>query len=254
MNLDTFFKPKSIAVIGASRNKNKIGRIIFDQLAKNFKVFPVNPNAKRIGSYKSFKSILEIEEKVDLAVIAIPAKFVPSALKDCVEKGVKSVIIISGGFSETGTREGKKLEEKLKKVVKESKTRFIGPNVMGLYDAYTNLDTIFIPKKRMKRPGRGSISFISQSGAVGVSILDWLAEKKIGISKFVSYGNATDVNECDLLEYMINDRMTKVVTLYLEGIKGDGKRFIKIAKKLTKKKPVVVLKAGKTKKGMKAVM
>ena len=200
MELDAFFKPNSIAVVGASRNRKKVGRIIFDQLSKNFKVFPVNPNAKRIGSHRSFSSLKEIKERVDLVVVAVPAVHVPEILRQCVEIGAKAVIIVSSGFGETGTEEGKRLEEELKEIVNRTGTRFVGPNVMGIYDAYTGLDTIFVPQSRMRRPKKGGITFISQSGALGISILDWLAEMGIGISKFISYGNAVDVNECDLLE------------------------------------------------------
>jgi len=255
MNLEYFFNPKSVAIIGASHTKGKIGYNILENFVKgNFKgkVYPVNPNTKPILGKKVYPSIKEIPENVDLAVIAIPAKKVPKVLKECVEKKVKAVVIVSGGFSEIGEK-GKKLEEKLKKIIKKSRTRVMGTNCLGVYDPYTNVDTIFNPREKSGRPSKGKIGFISQSGSIGITILDWLAEAGIGISKFISYENAIDVNECDALEFLGKDRKTKVITIFLEGVK-DGKRFIEVARKVSKKKPIIALKGGKTQAGKKAVL
>ncbi len=254
MSLDNFFNPKSVAIIGASHTPGKVGYEILKNFVKggySGKVFAINPDTTPILGQKVYPSIKDVPEKIDLAVIAVPAKTVPQILKECVEKKVKNLVIISSGFSEIGSK-GKKLEEKCKKIV-AGKARVIGPNVIGIYDSTTKVDTIFLPLERMARPKEGQIAFISQSGAVGSTILDWLAEAQIGISKFISYGNAMDVNECDLIEYLANDPKTKVITIFLEGTR-DGKRFMKIVKKVSRRKPIIVLKGGKTDIGARAVL
>lgn len=254
MNLDFFFSPKSVAVVGASHIPGKVGYAILDDLLKGFKgdVYPVNPDTTPILEKTVYPSIKSIPNTVDLAIIAVPSVVVPKVLKECVDKKIKGIIVVSGGFSEIGEA-GKKLEDKCKKIIKGKSTRIIGPNCIGIYNSISGLDTLFLTEERMGRPQNGSIAFISQSGAVGSTVLDWLSVEKIGISKFVSYGNAIDINETDLLEYLSNDDSTKVIAVYLEGIKANGKKFIETLKKATKKKPVVILKAGKTEKGSKAV-
>lgn len=253
--LEYFFNPKSVAIIGASHSPGKIGYTILENFVRgNFrgKIYPVNPDTTPILNLTVYPSIKKIPEEIDLAVIVVKAEIVPQILKECIGKKVKTVVIISAGFSEIGG-EGKKLEEKCKKIIEKKNIRVIGPNVVGIYDSSTAVDTLFLSRERMQRPSQGSMTFISQSGAVGSTILDWLAEEKIGISKFVSYGNAMDVNETDLLEFLGNDEKTKVIVMYMEGIKSEGKDFIAAVKKITKKKPIVVLKSGKTEKGTKAV-
>jgi acetyl coenzyme A synthetase (ADP forming)-like protein len=244
-----------VAIIGASHTPGKIGYVILENFARgNFKgkVYPVNPDTSPIFNLAVYPSIKKIPDEIDLAVIAVKAEIVPKVLKECVEKKVKGVIIISGGFSEIG-EEGRKIEEKCKQIVKKSKTRVIGPNCVGILDNFSNVDTLFFSEQRLNRPKQGNIAFITQSGAFGSTILDCLAEEKIGVSKFISYGNAIDLNECDLLEFLANDENTKVITFYLEGVK-DGKRFIQVAKKVSKQKPIILLKGGKTKAGTKAVL
>lgn len=255
MTLDFFFSPKSVAVIGASHTPGKVGYEILDDLIKgNFQggIYAVNPDTTPILNKTVYPSVKGIPGEVELAVIAIPAKDVPNALRECSRKKVKGAIVISGGFSEIG-EEGKKLEDKTKAIIKKTKLRVIGGNCLGVYDAYSSFDTLFLPEDRMERPKTGNIAFISQSGAVGSTILDWYSAENIGISKFVSYGNAMDVNETHLLEYLEADEKTKVIVAYLEGIKGDGKQFMKVLGKTTKRKPVIVIKSGKTEKGAKAV-
>ncbi len=226
-----------------------------DLLKGTFKgnVYPVNPDTAPILNRTVYPSVKTIPDEIDLAVIAVPAKGVPKVLKECVDKKVRGVVIVSGGFSEIGG-EGRKLEEKCKKIIKGKKTRVIGPNCLGTYDPSTDLDVLFLTEERMGRPKAGSIAFITQSGAVGSTILDWLSGEKTGISKFVSYGNAMDINETELLEYLAGDESTRVIAVYLEGLKSDGRKFIEALKKTVKKKPVVVLKAGKTEKGSKAAI
>lgn len=253
--LDYFFDPKSVAIIGASHTPGKIGyAILANFIGAGFKrkIYPVNPDTTPILGMKVYKSILEIPDDIDLVVIVTPADFVPNILKECVKKKIEAIIIISAGFSEIGD-EGKKLEIKCKKIVEGGHTRIIGPNCIGVYDPYTNVDTLFLSRERCGRPKRGNIAFISQSGAVGSTILDWLSEQDVGISKFISYGNAMDLDDCDLLEFLGGDDKSNVITVYLEGIEASGQKFMNIAKKVTRKKPIIVLKAGGTEAGMKAV-
>jgi acetyl coenzyme A synthetase (ADP forming)-like protein len=248
MSLDTFFNPKSVAVIGASREEKKIGHIILKNFINGFKgkIFPINPKADEIEGLKCYPKISEINEEIDLAVIAIPAQFVPDVLEECGRKGVKSAIIVSGGFKEVGRAD---LEERLKQIVKEYGIRVIGPNGLGVFDPYTGVDTIFNPREKLQRPEKGVIGFVSQSGATMSVILDWMALKDYKLSKAISYGNAVDVDESDLIEYLNQDEKTKVICVYIEGVKN-GRKFFNTLKNV--KKPVVVLKAGVTDAGKKA--
>ncbi len=255
MHLEKFFNPKSVAVIGASHDEGKIGYVVFTNFLSGLfegKFYPINKNTEPILGQKVYDSILNVPGSVDLAVIVVPGKFVQNVLSECVKKGVESVILVSSGFSEMG-EDGKKLEDELKKIIRTTKTRVIGPNCLGVYDSSSYIDTLFLSRKRCGRPKQGNISFISQSGAVGSTILDWLSEEDVGISKFVSYGNGMDVDECDLIEYLGDDTETKVITAYIEGLKGDGKKFMEVCKRVSRKKPIIILKAGKTKKGTEAV-
>jgi acetyl coenzyme A synthetase (ADP forming)-like protein len=255
MAIEKFFSPSSVAIIGASHTKGKIGYAIAENFVReSFKgrVYAVNPDTTPIIGLPTYKNVLEIPDKIDLAVIVVPAVFVTKVLKECAKKKIPSIIIISSGFSEIG-KQGEKLEQELKNILKKSKVNVIGPNCVGVYDSASKVDTLFLSLDRLKRPKQGSIAFVSQSGAVGSTILDWLAAEGVGISKFISYGNGVDVNETSLIEYLAKDKKTKVIALYLEGIKADGKEFMKVAKQVSKKKPIVVLKAGKTSKGSQAV-
>jgi acetyl coenzyme A synthetase (ADP forming)-like protein len=247
-NLDSFFNPQSIAVIGASRTQGKVGYTILENIKLTFKgkIYPINPNTTEIMGLNCFPSVLSIKEPIDLAVIAVPAEEVHKVLEECIGKKIRSIIIIASGFSEIGEKE---LELKLKDISK-GKSRIIGPNCLGIYQK--NLDTMFLPIERLKRPFEGSISFISQSGAVGSALIDVIANEGVGISKFISIGNRVDVSEIELLEYLGKDLNTRAIALYIESI-ADGKDFVEVAKKITKKKPVVAFKAGKTHKGSEAV-
>jgi acetyl coenzyme A synthetase (ADP forming)-like protein len=251
MTLDVFFNPKSVAVIGASRNPKKPGHIIFRNLLESGlkHIYPINPKADQLFGIKCYPSVLKVKGKIDMAVISIPAQLTPKVLKECAKKGVKGVIIISGGFKETGNIE---LEEQLRNISKKHKIRVMGPNCMGIFDPHSKIDTIFNPKYKLGRPEKGSISFISQSGAIMCIIMDWMSRKGYTASKFISYGNAADVDESDLLEYLKKDRKTKVISVYLEGTE-DGRKLYKTLKKVTPKKPVAILKAGVTEHGKKSV-
>ncbi len=249
-SIECFFSPRSIAVIGASDRKNTVGYTIFrNLLGAGKKVFPVNPNHPIIQGKKSFSSVKHIDREIDLAVIAVPARSVPQALKECMETGAKAAIIISAGFSETGEKE---LTGQIAGLIKKfPATRVMGPNCVGILDTYSGVDTTFFEKSRMETPKKGGLAFISQSGALGSMILDWVATQEFGISKFASYGNAMDIDEADLLEFLGADSRTKVITIYLEGAKN-GRKFYSVAARVSRRKPIVVLKGGRSEETRKA--
>ncbi len=245
--LDKFFSPKSVAVIGASKNRGKIGHSILEALKEGYKgeIYPINPHEQELFFLKVYKSVLDVKEPIDLAVIAVSKDIVPKVLRECVKKKIEAVVIISSGYSEIGD---KKAEEELKGIVKGTATKIIGPNCLGVFDGYSQVDTLFLPESKLKRPGEGGISFISQSGAFGSTLLDLIADQKIGISKFVSYGNQAGLKDVDFLEYLGQDEKTKVIVMYMEGV-SDGRKFMEVAKRVSAKKPVIIFKAGKTEKG-----
>jgi acetyl coenzyme A synthetase (ADP forming)-like protein len=255
MDLDAFFEPNSVAVIGASREPRKFGHVIF----KNFlesefkgKAYPVNPKADNILGIKAYPSLEEVPSELDLAVIAVPAPSVPSVIDECLSKKVRAAVIISGGFKEVGD-EGEKLELEIKKMTEGKNLRVIGPNCIGIYDPSTHVDTLFLPRYRLRRPKPGPIAFISQSGAFGSAVLDWAASQDVGISKFISIGNKIDVDEVDLLNYLIDDPLTKCITVYVESIKR-GREFLETSSMVAKSKPLIVLKGGVTQEGANAAL
>ena len=253
MALDAFFNPKSVAVIGATERPGSVGRAIMENLIQRFrgKIYPVNIRRDTVLGLKCYRSVKDIPDEVDLAVIAVPAPVVPKVAEECGEKGVKALLVISAGFKEVGG-EGAERERKLVEIVRRFGMRMIGPNCLGIYDPYSGLDTIFNPSDRQGKPGPGDVAFISQSGALGAALLDWFTEEGIGLSKFVSYGNAADVDESDLIEYLAEDPRTRVIAAYIEGVK-DGRRFLNaVAHAVAKGKRVVVLKAGRTARGVQA--
>lgn len=254
-DLDMFFKPKSVAIIGVSTQTRKFGHVIFSNFLEsniNAKIYPVNPKADTILGVPCYKSLLDIPGPVDLVVIALSRKFAVKTLNECAQKQVRGVIIIAGGFSEVG-EEGKAIEEEVLKIAKENNIRIIGPNVIGIYDPYSGVDTLFLPRYRVLRPKRGNLGFISQSGAFGSALLDFAASSGVGISKFCSIGNAIDVDAVDVLEYLEKDPNTKCIMMYLEGIKTkDAKNFQNVIKRITLIKPIVLLKGGITSQGQKA--
>lgn len=243
--LINFFTPKAIAVIGASREKNKVGRVVFDNLRKTFKgkVIPINVKAKKIAGVKCYPNLLSIKEKVDLVILAIPVSFVKDYVKQAVEKKVKNVVILTAGFSETGDK-GAKLEEELRTIVKNKDINVLGPNTLGFINNNLNLNATFAsfwPKK-------GKISFISQSGAFTTTFLDWAQQKGVGVSQVICLGNKIDINEIDILDFLSQDKNTKVITIYLENF-SQGSLFLQAANKLIGKKPIIIFKAGKTNLG-----
>ncbi|NPA48121.1 MAG: CoA-binding protein [Thermococci archaeon] len=255
--LKPFFEPKAVAIIGATDKKGKVGNVIFENFRVNkergiFKgaIYPVNPKLDEIDGYKVYHSVGELPEGVDLAVISIPAKFVPATMEDIAAKGIKAVIIITGGFGELG-EEGKRMERQIYETAKKNGIRVIGPNCVGVYSPDTGVDTVFLPDEKMDRPRSGPIAFVSQSGAFAAAMLDWAANEELGIGKMVSYGNKIDVDDADLMDYFTGDDSINVVTLYIEGVK-DGRRFMEAARRITRVKPVIALKAGRSSYGAKA--
>jgi len=175
--IDKFFNPKNVAIIGASANKKKLGNNILVNFKKNFKgkIYPVNIKEKEIEGLRCYGSVKDIKEKIDLAVVVVPAKIANMVVEECAETGVKAVIIISAGYRESGS-EGIILENHLKAIIKKDNVSVIGPNCIGVLDTYSGVDTIFSPYERMERPKEGGISIISQSGAFGTAFIDWCAE------------------------------------------------------------------------------
>ncbi|MEX2419878.1 MAG: GNAT family N-acetyltransferase [Acidimicrobiia bacterium] len=245
------FYPKSVAVIGASREQTSIGaRLLRNLLRGGFSgtVFPVNPSAPSVSSVKAYKSVLDIPDPVDLAVVVVPARFVLDVARDCAKKGVRGLVVISAGFSETGP-EGGALEKELLQVVRDGGMRMVGPNCMGLLntDPAVRLDVTFAPTF----PPQGNVGMSSQSGALGIAILDHARRLDIGISTFVSVGNKADVSANDLLLYWESDPSTDVILLYLESF-GHPRRFARIARRIARTKPIVAVKSGRTASGARA--
>ncbi|MFZ3085732.1 MAG: acetate--CoA ligase [Candidatus Hydromicrobium sp.] len=250
MSLRNFFCPDSVAVIGASREEEKVGHIILDNVINSGykgKLFPVNPKADEIHGIKCYPSVLNVPGDIDLAIIVIPAQFVLQVLEECSKKNTKWSIIISAGFKETGI-EGAKRERQLIEKAKDYGIRILGPNCLGIIDTKCPINATFSPNM----PPMGKIGFISQSGALGTAILDWAKTNKIGFSKFVSLGNKADISENDLFDDWENEKDTEVITAYLEGVKY-GREFIRISSKVSKKKPIIVIKSGNTDAGARAV-
>lgn len=247
--LASLFYPKSVAVIGASADPEKVGHSVVNNLKKfNYKgnIYPVNPKSNEILGLRTFKSIFDIKEDIDLAVIVIPAVFVPSVVRDCVKKKIKSAVIISAGFKEAGSA-GIVLEQEIKSIADNEDIRILGPNCLGVMNTSNSLNATFAAGMLPK----GRLSFFSQSGALGIAILDWAIGNKVGFSKFISLGNKADLNETDFIEYFINDPETDVILGYIEDV-VNGKRFLDIARKATKIKPVILVKSGGTQAGARA--
>lgn len=256
--LEFIFNPKSVAVIGASRNPTSAGHGIFRSLVKGGvfpsktnrpfrgRIYPVNPNADFLLGKKCYSSILDIKEKVELAIIAVNARIVPQAISECAKKRVKAAIIISAGFSEAN-EEGRKQESNILRTAKRSGMRLVGPNCLGVMRPVSGLNASFGPCMAPM----GNVAFFSQSGALVDSVIDWALERDYGFSAVVSLGNQSDLGIADFIEWAGKDKNTKAIALYIEGLK-DGKKFMRIAKKVSFKKPIVALKAGRTEAGMKA--
>jgi acetyl coenzyme A synthetase (ADP forming)-like protein len=253
VSLSAFFTPNTIAVIGASSNPTKLGHAVVRNLIEggfltdNRRVYPINLKADEILGLKSYPSILDVPEAVDLAIIVIPYPAVPEAIKLCGEKGTKAAIIITAGFREAG-KEGLAREQEVIEIARRLGIRIVGPNCLGVIDTVTLVNASF----SAGMPPGGPMAFMSQSGALGTAILDWAQAGRLGLSKFVSLGNKADVNEIDLLRAWENDSDSRVILCYIEGL-PDGQEFIQVARQVTKKKPIVAIKSGITQAGARAV-
>jgi acetyl coenzyme A synthetase (ADP forming)-like protein len=246
---DNLFAPQSIAIVGASNKKGKIGTIVTENILKlgyGGKTFLVNPSYKMLKLKRCYAALSAIKKPVDVAIVCVPAKFVADVVKDGAAT-VKNFVIISAGFSENGA-EGAKREKELSDLAKKHKLNILGPNCLGFIAPNLKLNASFAGGL----PSAGNIAFVSQSGALAVAIMDKAKEEHLGFSNIISVGNKMQLDETALLEYLENDQETKVIGMYLEGIK-DGVRFLKAAKKVSEKKPIVILKAGKTAKAQQAI-
>jgi acyl-CoA synthetase (NDP forming) len=265
--MNTFFEPKGVAIIGASRRTMKAGHVIFKNFVINkqrnlfkAKLYPVNPNEKTIQGFPCYPSILDIKDEVDLAVIVVPANIVPDVMREVAKRGVKSAVIITSGFSEVGNHA---LEEEVTDIAKKAGIRVLGPNCLGVYDSKTGVDMLFLPETKTlttgdevvatPRPMAGPTAIVTQSGAFGAAALDYLSGKQMGVSKFVSFGNKADVTAAEMLEYLLHDPKTHVILFYSESI-DNGRKFMEVARKVTCKKPIVALKVGKSEAGARAAV
>lgn len=248
-DLNFLFKPQQVAVIGASQSPQKIGFAILDNIIKSgYKgaIYPVNPRETEIEGRKCYCSIKDIGAPVELAVISIPAAKVNQVARECGESGVKGLVVITAGFKEVGL-EGNKLEQELLLICREFGMRMLGPNCVGLMDTHSPINASFANGF----PNQGNISFISQSGAMLVSILDWSFDMGLGFSGFISLGNKADLNEVDFIESCANDPQTSVILCYIEDV-TDGDRFVKVCSAAARKKPIVILKSGTSTAGAQA--
>jgi len=249
--LDSMFYPKSVAVVGVSANPIRWGGTSFlERLQKagfTGNIYPVNPKASEIKGLKAYPSLKSIPEHVDLVIVAVPGPRVPEVLEDCIAAGAKNVHIFSSGFSETREEEGRLLEEKITEIIKRGRLNVVGPNCMGIY----------VPASRLapwgtKPEGSGQVAFVSQSGGHGELVIRYTQRLGIYLSKVISFGNARGLQVIDFLEYLADDPETRIITMYLEGIK-DGNKVMQLIKKINRIKPVIVWKGGLTETGARAV-
>jgi len=244
ISMQKLFEPKSIAIIGASSNQGKVGYKILNNIkSAGFKgnVYPINPKADEILGYKAFSDIKDVPGEIDMASIVLPAKWVFGALEACAKKNVNVVTIISSGFSEVGNLEE---ERKITSFAAENGIRILGPNIFGHYSAKVSLNATFGPTKIPK----GNVAIITQSGALGVAMIGKTAVQNIGLSSIISVGNKSDIDEADLVEYLVEQEDTKSILMYIEGIQK-GERLVKVLQYATKKKPIVVIKSGRSQRG-----
>jgi acetate---CoA ligase (ADP-forming) len=252
LQLEAFFEPRSVAVIGASADPTKLGYAVVKNLidvgyAQKGEIYPINLSTKEILGIQAYPSVMDVPGPIDLVVIVIPYQHVPEALRTCGEKGIPTAIVISAGFREAG-KEGLERELELIEISKEYGIRLIGPNCLGVIDTFTPINASFAAGT----PPKGPMAFMSQSGALGTAVLDIALAGRLGLSKFVSLGNKADVDEIDLLRAWADDEHTRVIMIYSEGM-SNGQEFIKVAREVTAQKPVVAIKSGVTQSGSRAV-
>jgi len=246
--LDKILNPKSVAVIGASTDPFKWGYMLLNAIKQSGfegQIYPINPKADEILGLKCYPNVKEVPDKIDMALVVVPARFVPSIFQDLAEVGVKGAVVITSGFSEAG-EEGKKLIEETLRIA-EGNTRFIGPNCMGVTSSKAKLSALMIPFLHEK----GEVAFVSQSGGYGLQLYIRASAMGVGVGKFISSGNESDLKGWNYLEYFGQDDETKIIAMYIEGLKN-GRKWYEAAKEVTKKKPIVAIKVGVTEAGSKA--
>ena len=256
MTESVFLSPKSIAVIGASDKEGSVGRAITSNIMKGYKgtVFPISPSRDTVFDQKAYKSVLDVPEEIDLAVIITKNTIVPTVLEECGQKKIQGAVVITAGFKEVD-EEGKKLEQQLKDISKKYNLRIIGPNCLGVMnlDPQTMMNSTFLKIT----PKSGEIALVSQSGAICAALVEDASAQGIGFSAVISMGNKADMTEIDILKMLAEHEQTKVIVMYLEDM-GNGQEFLKVCKQITKKnavkKPVLVLKSGRSPEGAKAAM
>jgi 3-hydroxypropionyl-CoA synthetase (ADP-forming) len=252
-HMDLFFNAKSVALIGASPEPGKIGNSVMESLVKHDykgKVYPVNAKGySEIMGVKAYKNLLDIQDPIDVVIVTVDLKFVPDLLIECGKKNIHNMVIISGGGKELGG-ERAAIEKRIQDLSRELNIRIIGPNCIGIFNGENRLDCAFQGHLRMLRPKQGNVAFLSQSGTVGIAFME--TSDAFGLSKMISYGNRSDVDEADMIHYLAQDPNTNVIGLYVEGL-GDGRKFMNAAKKVIKEyqKPIVVFKNGRSTKGAK---
>lgn len=247
--LESFFSPRSVALIGATESVGSVGRTVFWNLISNpfgGTVFPVNPKRESVLGIKAYPNVASVPSEVELAVITTPAPGVPAIIRECVDAGIKSAIVISAGFKETGP-EGAALEQKLLEEARRGKMRIIGPNCLGLMSPISGLNATF--GNGMALPG--NVGFISQSGALCTAVLDWSVTEKVGFSAFISIGSMSDIGWGDLIDYLGNDAKTRAILIYMESI-GDARSFLSAAREVALTKPIIVIKPGRSEEAAKA--
>jgi acetyl coenzyme A synthetase (ADP forming)-like protein len=246
--MEKLFKPKSIAVVGASSNTEKLGyKILSNIISSGFqgKLYPVTPKGGEILGKKAYKSLLEIDDEIDFIAVVVRVDFVHDVIKEAVQKGVKFAEIITSGFSEVGEKE---LEKEVVETAKKGNLRIIGPNMFGVYSKASHMNATFSAKKVLE----GDVAVLTQSGAIGVAMVGKTEVENVGLSSIISFGNKADLNEADIVDYLKTDSHTKAILLYIEGIK-DGERVLASLKEVAKVKPTIVLKSGVSKRGAMAV-
>ncbi len=248
--LDIFFRPHGIAVIGASRDPQKLGHGVVRNLVEygfSGPIYPINPHAADIYDRRAYPSVLEAPDPLDLAILVVPARHVPAELALCGQRGIRAAIVISGGFREVGP-EGAAREREVVRIARQYGMRLLGPNGIGAIDTHTPLNTTFVKGT----PPPGDIAFLSQSGAVCAAVIDWARGAGVGFSRLVSLGNQADVNEAEMLSAIGRDEETRVITAYIEGV-SDGAAFVAAASDVARRLPIIALKAGRGSGGAAAV-
>ncbi len=259
-DIDVFFHAKSVAIYGASPSPNSVGQAIVQNFLKpqyEGKIYAVNPKYSNVLGVPCYPTLGAIPDPVDMVVVAVPARITPRIFEDIAAKGSKAAIVVSGGFSETGPR-GAELEDEIVRIGRKHGIRIIGPNCVGVIDTLSHIDTFFLPEYRCGRPrpsNVANISLVSQSGAFAAAISDWTSEMGLGISKIISLGNKADVDDDDLLCYLGQDDTTQVICYYTEGYDKDkGRSFFDTAKRISKEKPILVVKSGRGARAKEASM